>query len=57
VVGGDQATDFAERLTKLLWANESLGAAIRKVRAETVMAGDPGGFLLQSFGDIDLKLQ
>jgi hypothetical protein len=56
-IGGDQATDFAEKLTTRLWAYDSLGEAMRKVRSETIMSGDPGGFLLQSFGDIDLKLQ
>jgi hypothetical protein len=56
-VGDNQATEFAEKLTHLLWASEPLGVAMQKVRGEAVMAGDPGGFLLQSFGDIDLKLQ
>jgi hypothetical protein len=56
-IGGDQATDFAEKLTTRLWAYDSLGEAMQKVRSETIMSGDPGGFLLQSFGDIDLKLQ
>lgn len=57
VVGGNQAADFAERLTACLWSYNSLGEAMHKVRSETVMSGDPGGFLLQSFGDVDLKLQ
>jgi hypothetical protein len=57
LVAGSQATDFAGQLTKRLWAYDSLGEAMHKVRSETVMSGDPGGFLLQSFGDIDLKLQ
>jgi hypothetical protein len=57
VIGGDQAADFAERITRNLWAFMPLGEAIHAVRSETVRDGDPGGFLLQSFGDIDLKLQ
>jgi hypothetical protein len=57
VIGGNQAADFAERITRNLWALMPLGEAIHAVRSETVQDGDPGGFLLQSFGDIDLKLQ
>jgi hypothetical protein len=56
VIGGNQAADFAERITRNLWALMPLGEAIHAVRSETVQDGDPGGFLLQSFGDIDLKL-
>lgn len=57
LVAGSQATEFAEQLTNRLWAYDSFGDAIHNVRSETVMSGDPGGFLLQSFGDIDLTLQ
>jgi hypothetical protein len=57
VVGGDQAAEFAEKLTLSLWTSNSLGEAMQKVRSETIRSGDPAGFLLQSFGDVDLKLQ
>jgi hypothetical protein len=57
VIGGNQATDFAEKLTTRLWSLSPLGEVMQAVRGEAVMGGDPGGFLLQSFGDIDLKLQ
>jgi hypothetical protein len=56
-VGANQATQFAGDVTTLLWNSTSLGETMQAVRAGLVMSGDPGGFLFQSFGDVDLKLQ
>ena len=56
-VGATQATDFAEQITNLMWNGATLGVAMQQVRSELVMGGDPGGFLFQSFGHVDLELQ
>ncbi|HEY3443542.1 MAG TPA: CHAT domain-containing protein [Paludibaculum sp.] len=56
-VGAAQATDFAQRITERLWKGARLGVAIQEVRSDLVMGGDPGGFLFQSFGHVDLELQ
>ncbi|MBL0156046.1 MAG: CHAT domain-containing protein [Bryobacterales bacterium] len=56
-VGAAQATDFAQHITERLWNGAKLGVAMQEVRSELVMGGDPGGFLFQSFGHVDLELQ
>lgn len=55
-VGESLATSFAERFTMEFWEHP-LGEAMHRVRSRFVREGHPGGFLFQSFGDVDLRLQ
>ena len=57
VVGSDLAAEFAETVTRELWAGKPLGKAVTEFRRSLIGRGNPLAFLFHAVGDADLTVQ
>lgn len=56
IVGAALAASLAEKVTRDLWNNKSLGEAMTNFRRASVTSGNPLGLVFHAVGDVDLTV-
>jgi hypothetical protein len=54
VIDTKLAAEFSKQITLKLWQPQSYGQALRLVRRNMLLQGNPLGFVFTAFGDADL---